>query len=49
MLNIRDSTVAVLNEKGKIVGTGFLVGENLVLTCAHVIVQAGAIDGDTSS
>lgn len=46
-MNIRDGIVAVLNEEGKIVGTGFLVGENLVLTCAHVVVQAGAIDGDT--
>jgi WD40 repeat protein/cell division protein FtsB len=46
-MNVRDSIVAVLNEKGSIVGTGFLVGENLVATCAHVVVIAWAIDGDT--
>jgi restriction endonuclease len=45
-LNIRDSIVAVLNEKGKIVGTGFPVGEILILICAYV-VQVGAIDSDS--
>jgi hypothetical protein len=41
-MNIKDSIVAILNSKGKIVGTGFVAGENLILTCAHVIEQVTA-------
>lgn len=48
MANIRDSVVAILNDNGKIVGTGFLARENLILTCAHVVATVGAaIDGDS--
>jgi V8-like Glu-specific endopeptidase len=36
----------ILNPSGKIVGTGFLASDNLVVTCAHVVVAANAIDGD---
>lgn len=46
-MNIRESIVAVLNGEGKIVGTGFLASETLILTCAHVVVAADAIGGDT--
>ncbi len=44
---INNSVVAVLNDRDKIVGTGFLASENLIVTCAHVVVAADAIDGDT--
>ena len=47
-MNLRDAVVAILNDKGKIAGTGFLVGQDLLLTCAHVVVAAGAMDGDTA-
>jgi energy-coupling factor transporter ATP-binding protein EcfA2 len=46
-MNIRDSIVAVLNGNGKVIGTGFLASETLILTCAHVVMAADAIDGDT--
>ena len=41
-MDIKNSIVAIVNDKGKIIGTGFLAGENLILTCAHVIEQATA-------
>ena len=44
---IESSTLRILNSSGKTVGTGFLVAKNLVVTCAHVIVDAEAIEGDT--
>ncbi len=45
--SIEASTIRILNSNGKTVGTGFLVSYDLAVTCAHVIVAAGAIDGDT--
>jgi transcriptional regulator with GAF, ATPase, and Fis domain len=45
-MNMREGIVAVLNQNGQIVGTGFLASTDLVVTCAHVVVAAGAIDGD---
>ena len=41
------STFRVLHPNGNTVGTGFLVAPSLAVTCAHVIVAADAIDGDT--
>ena len=42
---LKDSIVAVLNQSGQIVGTGFIVDKRLVLTCDHVIVAAGSAPG----
>lgn len=39
-MNLKNSIVAILNNQDKIIGTGFLAGENLILTCAHVVEQA---------
>jgi formylglycine-generating enzyme required for sulfatase activity len=44
---IESSTFRILRPDGKTVGTGFLVASNLAVTCAHVVVAADAIDGDT--
>ncbi len=41
------SILRLINSNGKTVGTGFLVAPDLAVTCAHVVVAAGAIDGDT--
>ena len=34
------SVVRILRPDGETVGTGFLVSEELVVTCAHVVVAA---------
>lgn len=39
-MDLQKSIVAILNHKNKIIGTGFAVGETLLLTCAHVVEQA---------
>jgi uncharacterized delta-60 repeat protein len=39
-MDLKHSIVAILNNKNKIIGTGFVAGENLILTCAHVVEQA---------
>jgi WD40 repeat protein len=41
-MDIKTSVVAILNDKNKIMGTGFVAGENLILTCAHVVEQVTA-------
>jgi WD40 repeat protein len=41
------STLRVLHPNGESVGTGFLVTAKLAVTCAHVVVTAEALDGDT--
>lgn len=46
-MDIKNSIVAILKENGEVAGTGFLARQDLVVTCAHVVVTAGAIDGDT--
>jgi WD40 repeat protein len=44
-MNLADSIVAILNPKGKPVGTGFVIGDDLIVSCAHVINQAiGKLD-----
>jgi hypothetical protein len=45
--SIEASTLRILRPDGKTVGTGFLVAKDLVVTCAHVITDAGVVDGDT--
>ena len=46
-MDIKPAIFAVLNQDDQIVGTGFLVGSSLGVTCAHVVFEAGAIAGDT--
>jgi hypothetical protein len=46
-MELQKSIVAILNDKNKTVGTGFLVAPHLAVTCAHVVAKANAIDGDT--
>jgi hypothetical protein len=41
-MDIQKSIVAILDKKKKIIGTGFVAGENLILTCAHVVEIATA-------
>lgn len=41
--SVEASTLRILNSSGKIVGTGFLVTQNLALTCAHVVSLAGGV------
>ena len=36
-MDIQKSIVAILDKKKKIIGTGFVAGESLILTCAHVV------------
>lgn len=47
--DLRSCVVAILhqNDENRIVGTGFVVDEDHILTCAHVIEFAGAGLGDT--
>jgi hypothetical protein len=33
LMELQSSVVAILNNKNKIIGTGFVAGENLILTC----------------
>jgi len=42
-----NNTLRILHPGGKTVGTGFMVGADLVVTCAHVVTDAEAIGGDT--
>lgn len=44
---LETSVVSVLNRQGQIVGTGFVAGPRLIVTCAHVVVQAGSGPGQT--
>ena len=39
-MDIQKSVVVNLNKKKKIIGTGFLAADGLILTCAHVVEQA---------
>ena len=41
-MELQKSIVAILNSKNKIVGTGFVAGDRLILTCAPVVEQATA-------
>lgn len=37
--NLENSIVAILGEKGKILGTGFVVAGPFIVTCAHVVFK----------
>ncbi|MBP7999869.1 MAG: serine protease [Chloroflexi bacterium] len=37
--NLENSIVAILGEKGKILGTGFVVAGPFIVTCAHVVYK----------
>lgn len=39
-MDLHKSIISILNHKNKIVGTGFVAGKNLILTCGHVVEQA---------
>ncbi len=39
-MDVKNSIVAILDRKKKIIGTGFVAGENSILTCAHVVETA---------
>jgi len=41
-MELQKSIIAILDNKNKIIGTGFLVREDLALTCAHVVEKATA-------
>ena len=45
-MNLTDGIVAILNSAGHIVGTGFVVSEQMILTCAHVIEKTGGKPGE---
>ena len=42
-MDIQKSILAILDQKNKIIGTGFLAGDGLILTCAHVAEKATGI------
>ena len=46
-VDLTSGIVAILHKDGYINGTGFAVGERLILTCAHVVEKAGYGPGDT--
>jgi WD40 repeat protein len=46
-MNIQNSVAAILSDDGKVVGTGFLASDLLVITCAHVVVAAEKLSGET--
>ena len=48
-ISLEHGIVAILNKKGEIRGTGFLVAEHLIATCAHVVVDAGSGPGENVS
>ena len=43
---LKDITIRILNQHGRTVGAGFLIGAQRVVTCAHVVVAAGRAPGD---
>jgi len=48
-MDIKNGIVSILDKDGKAVGTGFLVSETAVLTCAHVVLQVGSGPGGGAS
>jgi hypothetical protein len=47
MNSFDNSILRILGPDNRIVGTGFLVASDLAVTCAHVVIAAEAIAGDT--
>jgi hypothetical protein len=45
MWDLETSVVSVVDAEGRIVGTGFVVSERLLLTCAHVVQAVGSGPG----
>ena len=45
--NLQASTVRIYDENGAVVGSGFLITSNYLVTCAHVITQALGLPVDT--
>ena len=43
---LKDITIRILNQHGRTVGAGFLIGAQRAVTCAHVVVAAGRAPGD---
>jgi WD40 repeat protein len=48
MADIKKSIVRISNNNGDIIGVGFLVSEKYVLTCAHVLLEAGISEENKS-
>ncbi len=44
---LESSILRILDAQGKTVGAGFVVSENLAVTCAHVVEDAGGAPGGT--
>jgi hypothetical protein len=47
--SLDDTVIRVLNAKGETVGTAFLAGDCLAVTCAHVVDAAGSAPGSAIS
>lgn len=47
LVDLRFGIVAILNASGQTVGTGFVASASKVITCAHVVEDAGADAGET--
>ncbi len=45
MERLEASIVAILDAQGKVAGTGFVAGDRLVVTCAHVVTRAQSAPG----
>lgn len=45
-IQLKKSVVAVCDARGRIVGTGFFVRKQTVITCAHVIIESGSGPGE---
>lgn len=43
--NLTTGILRILNSEGYTIGTGFIIGENLAVTCAHVIQKANSAPG----
>lgn len=47
--NLDASVVAILDVRKSIIGTGFFATDALIVTCAHVVAEAGYSPGDIAS
>ncbi len=46
MQDLERSVIRILNQSGTTVGTGFIVADNIAVTCAHVVQAAGSAKGE---
>ncbi len=44
--DLTEGIVQILRHDGTVAGTGFIISNNLIATCAHVIQAADAVPGD---